>query len=97
VSESSERDPVEDLAVLRREVVAYGRGLTDKPAAVVGNKLDALVDVEREKRLEVEAVRLGLPFVAVSAVTGDGCSTLVEVLHHLVERERGAVTDAQRS
>ncbi len=97
VSESSERDPVEDLAVLRREVVAYGRGLADKPAAVVANKLDALVDVEREKRLEAEATRLSLPFVAVSAVTGDGCSSLVGVLHHLVERERGVVADPQRS
>ena len=97
VSEGSERDPVEDLAVLRRELVAYGRGLADKPAAVVANKLDALVDVGREKRLEAEATRLSLPFVAVSAVTGEGCSALVGVLHHLVERERGVVADAQRS
>jgi GTP-binding protein len=97
VSEGSERDPVEDLEVLRGEVAAYGRGMADKPAAVVGNKLDTLAEMGRLKRLEAEADRLGLPFFAISAATGDGCGVLIGALHRLVERERAVVAHEQKA
>jgi GTP-binding protein len=97
VSEGSERDPVEDLAVLRREVAAYSAVMASKPAAVVANKLDALIDVGRSKRLEEEAARTSLPFFAISAATGDGCDELVGALYRLVEKERAVVADEQRA
>ena len=90
VSEGSGRNPVDDLRALRREIEAYGEGMEHKPAAVVANKIDVLGDPSRLGALEAEASRLGLPFFAVSAVTGEGCRKMVRELFHLMEAERVA-------
>lgn len=90
VSEGSGRDPVEDLDVLRREIEAYGKGMERKPAAVVANKIDALGDRGRLRRLERAARDLAIPFFAVSAATGEGCRDMTVELHRRIfgDRER---------
>ncbi len=80
VSEFSCREPAEDLAVLQEEVVRYGAGLCDKPALVVGNKTDILSGETRLDSLSGAASASGLPFFAISAVTGDGCRALTAAL-----------------
>jgi GTPase len=90
VSEASDRDPVSDLLVLRREIVAYGDGMEDKPAAVAANKIDALSDRERLRKLESAAKKSGLPFFAVSSATGEGCREAISEIYRLLvlpERE----------
>ncbi len=92
VSESSERDPAADLAVLRDEVIRYGAGLPAKPALVVGNKTDILADPARLEALAAAAAAGSLPFFAVSAATGEGCRALVAGLGARLARagaERG--------
>lgn len=79
-SESSNRRPAEDLAVLREEVRRFGAGLPDKPALVAGNKTDILDDGARLADLRGAADAVGLPFFAVSAATGSGCRTLTAAL-----------------
>jgi GTP-binding protein len=81
VSEASEREPASDLDILRREIHAYGRGLEDKPAAVIANKIDALSDRGRLLRLESAATEWGVPFWAVSSATGEGCREAVSELY----------------
>jgi GTPase len=88
VAEGSGREPDEDLAVLRREIELYGRGVERKPAAVVANKIDALSDRERLERLERAAMDLGLPFFAVSAATGEGCREMTVELHRRIVSDR---------
>ena len=88
VSESSGREPVDDLETLMREIEAYGEGMDGKPGAVAANKMDALEDPARRAALEEAAAGLGLPFFAVSAATGDGCQKMVRELYGLVQKER---------
>ncbi|TDI41003.1 MAG: GTPase ObgE [Acidobacteria bacterium] len=88
VSESSGREPVDDLETLRREIKAYGEGMDGKPGAVAANKTDALEDPARLDALEEAAASFGLPFFAVSAATGDGCQKMVRELYGLVQKER---------
>lgn len=80
VSESSGRRPAADLAALREEVSRYGRGLPDKPALVVGNKIDILAETSPLEALSAAASLGGFPFFAVSAATGRGCRDLVAAL-----------------
>lgn len=89
VSEGSGRAPADDLNVLRREIEAYGDGMDRKPAFVVANKIDALEDDSRLRSLEEAALGLGLPFFAVSAVTGKGCAEMAHDLYHRIQAARG--------
>ena len=88
VSEASEREPAEDVESLLNEVKAYGEGLEEKPAVVVGNKIDVLEDAAREQNLQAAAARHQLPSFSVSAVSGEGCRALVEELYRRVARLR---------
>jgi GTP-binding protein len=90
VSEASEREPASDLAALLHEIRAYGRGMEVKPAAVAGNKIDALSDRGRLERLEAAARRMNVPFFAVSSATGEGCREMVVELHRLVAADRAS-------
>ncbi|MGH9318615.1 MAG: GTPase ObgE [Vicinamibacteria bacterium] len=95
VSETSEREPVSDLEALRHEIEAYGRGMARKRSAVAANKIDALSDRGRLTRLEEEARRLGVPFFAVSAATGEGCREMVSEIHERLVRNRDAVVETE--
>ena len=85
VSESSGRDPREDLTALRHEIETYGEGMERKPAAVVASKIDALGDAARLTDLERMADELSLPFFAVSAATGEGCREMVASLFRFLQ------------
>jgi GTP-binding protein len=63
---------------LQRELGLYAAALLEKPMLVAANKIDALDDRSRLERLEARANGLGLPFFAVSGVTGRGVPALVE-------------------
>lgn len=80
VAEDSLRDPAEDLRALMAEVAAFGQGLQSKPALVAANKIDILQDRRRLAALEAAARDLGMPVFAVSAVTGEGVSRLIQEL-----------------
>src|SRR5437762_5023916 len=76
VSSSTGREPVEDLDILRRELELFQPTLAAKPQIVAANKIDALDDEQRAKRLERRAKKLGLPFFRISGVTGAGVPEL---------------------
>jgi GTP-binding protein len=82
------RDAVESLATLRRELELYDETLTARLAVVVLNKLDL-----PDSRVESEAVaraaaELDLPFLCISAVTGEGLKDLVQELARQVDESR---------
>jgi GTP-binding protein len=77
VSESSGRDPKHDFDVILAELAGYSELLASKPMFVVANKLDVLKDRRRLESLRRKAKRRGLPFFAISAVTGQGVKELL--------------------
>src|SRR6476620_2623703 len=62
VSSASGRDPVEDLEVLRRELMLFQPQLAAKPQLVAANKMDAVDEEERVLLLEAHTKKLDLPF-----------------------------------
>ena len=86
VSSASGRDPVEDFDVITRELELFpgrdssGERLSQKPVVAAANKIDALDDRDRLRRLQAHLDTLGVPLFAVSAATGDGVDALLEAV-----------------
>src|SRR5512143_936241 len=78
VSEASGRDPVEDFETVRRELALFDRTLLDRGQLAVANKIDVVADRSRLDRLAAHVTALGIPLLAISAVTGEGVHGLLE-------------------
>jgi GTP-binding protein len=76
VDVSTDRDPVHDFEVVMNELASFGEDLAQKPIIVVATKLDAAQDRTRLESLERMAKEKGLPFHAISSVTGQGVEAL---------------------
>jgi GTPase len=70
-------DPLHNYRVIRRELELHGRKLATKPELVVVSKAELTGSDEIRQRLERE---LGKPVLAISAVTGQGLSNLVQAV-----------------
>ncbi|HEV8700317.1 MAG TPA: GTPase ObgE [Candidatus Polarisedimenticolia bacterium] len=77
-SEMSGRDPVRDLDIVNGELSAFSDGLAGKPQVVAGTKIDAVTDRGRLEALRARCASEGVPFLAVSAVSGEGIRELLE-------------------
>ncbi|MBI2956520.1 MAG: GTPase ObgE [Acidobacteria bacterium] len=75
VSETG-RDPMEDFRVVRNELAQFSRVLPGKPVVVVANKIDQPGSTARLERLRSFCREEGLPFLAISALRGDGLDEL---------------------
>jgi GTP-binding protein len=95
VSGASGRDPLEDFDVIRRELAFYNRKLLEKPQLVAANKMDAVDDRTRVAALAERARQEGLPFFAISAVTGEGVPALLEAAWPHVQAARDAEVAAR--
>ena len=87
VSSGTGRDPVEDYEIIRRELEMFaGAGdetavaLAAKPAIIAANQIDALDEPTRLKKLERLAKKRGVPFYAISSVSGAGLPALLEAM-----------------
>jgi len=90
VSSASGRDPVADLDTVRDELERYQPTLAAKPQLVAADKVDAVDDEARVTSLERRAKALGLPFFAVSGVTGEGLPALLEAVWRTLARRDDA-------
>ena len=88
VSSASGRDPVEDFDTIRDELRFFDPQVFAKPQLTVASKTDALDEPERLQRLQAHVASLGLPFMQISAVTGDGLPALLESLWTIIETHR---------
>ena len=75
-SDLSDRDPVHDYGVIVGELQSFSEDLVRKPMVVVATKIDATQDPKRIGGLREFCRREGLPFFAISAVTGAGVDEL---------------------
>jgi GTPase len=80
VSSASGREPADDLVIIRRELELFRAELLERPQLVAANKVDALDDPERVARLQARAAEWKLPLFPISAVTGQGVSSLLEAM-----------------
>ena len=80
VSSESGRDPVEDFDTIREELRLFDPTVAAKPQIVAATKIDALDDATRLDRLRRHVRRKKLPFVKISAVSGDGLDELLEAV-----------------
>jgi GTP-binding protein len=92
VSSASGRDPVDDFETVRAELDLFDPAFASKPQIVAANKIDAMDDEDRLKRLEKRAKKLKLPFLRISGVTGEGVPALLESAwtHLAAARDREA-------
>jgi len=88
VSGASGRDPVDDLDTVRRELELFQPALAAKPQLVAANKIDALDDPERARKLEKRSAELKLPFFRISGASGAGVPELVEAMWHRLASSR---------
>jgi GTP-binding protein len=83
--DGSASDPLEDWAMINQELALYGARLEDKPQLVVLNKLD-LPDAQAwEPLIEERIIAEGLPFHAISAVTGEGVREMLHKVHKMLQ------------
>jgi GTP-binding protein len=80
ISSLSGRDPVSDLDTVRRELELFHPELAAKPQIVAANKIDAVDDPSRIVSLARRASELDLPFLQISAATGEGLPALLEAM-----------------
>jgi len=97
VSSATGRDPVHDFDIISRELELFAGGgddtavlLAQKPRIAVANKIDALDEPDRLKRLAKHLKKLKVPLYPISAVTGEGLPALLEVLWKEITAERHA-------
>ena len=91
VSSGTGRDPVEDFKIISRELELFAGGdddtavvLTNKPAIAAANKVDALDEPERLKKLARHLKKLNIPLYPISAVTGEGVPALLNAMWRAV-------------
>ncbi|PWT88997.1 MAG: GTPase ObgE [Acidobacteria bacterium] len=82
VSAEPQLEPVKAYQVIQKELEEYERQLNKKPQIIVATKLD-VVDEKRLASLKKMAARKELPFVAISAITGEGLPDL----HYAIKRQ----------
>ncbi|MBX9678654.1 MAG: GTPase ObgE [Gemmataceae bacterium] len=70
-------DSLQNYRSVRRELELHGHGLSDKPEIVVVSKSELTDSEEVRERMEEE---LGVPVLAISAVTGQGLSMLTALV-----------------
>ena len=90
VSGATGRDPLDDYAIINRELTAYSELLAGLPQVIALNKTDA-ADPETVELLRAEFAEEDRPVFAVSAATRDGLEPLVYFLaERLAEMPRPA-------
>jgi GTP-binding protein len=86
VSEASGRDPVHDFQVVMKELASFSQELARKPMLVVASKIDIAQSPARVDSLRAMAAAEGLPFLAISSVTGTGIDQLKHAMGERVLR-----------
>jgi GTP-binding protein len=91
VSSASGRDPVEDFETINEELRLFDPRVAAKPQLVAANKIDALDDPDRLKRLERHVKKRGVPLYKISGATGEGVDALMEAAWREIVAVRAAL------
>ena len=80
VSGASGRDPIDDFETIQRELAAFSAELSAKPQIVAATKMDTVADAASVDALEAHVKARTLPFLRISAVTGEHLPELQEAI-----------------
>ena len=83
-----EEKPAEAYTTVRRELEAYGHGLTDKPEILALSQADLLDDDTRKKQSAALKKAAGKSPLLLSAATGEGVQDVLRALFAAVEKAR---------
>jgi len=78
------RNPVSDYNSIVRELELFDADLLKRKQLIVASKLDALSDRRALSRLKSMCTRRKLPFLGISAVTGEGIKELIATLDKML-------------
>ncbi len=92
-SELAEGEAAESFEIILRELEGFSPALLEKPMILAATKIDSARESGRVEQLQALADQRGLPFFAISAVTGEGLKPLLRALADVVKREREIVPD----
>ncbi len=83
---AQEDDPANAYRTVRRELEAYGHGLTDKPEVVVLSQVDILDDDLRVERSAALAKAIGTTPLLMSSVSGEGLQQVLRTLRDVIAK-----------
>jgi len=89
------RDPIEDIAVIDRELASHAAALAERPQIVLGNKADTPGADGQSVRVAEWCATHDLPYFAVSAVTGEGIGPMLRAVAEVVGQLRAEVARQQ--
>jgi GTP-binding protein len=82
---NGDRDPVADYKAIIRELELFNRELLERKQLILASKMDASVDPRKLSRLKAMCTRRKLPFLGISAVTGQGIKELLGILSKMLD------------
>ncbi len=91
--DGSEDDVAGAYRTIRGELKAYGGGLADKREFVCLNKIDALLDDEREEKAKALADAVGGDVHCISGVSGAGVKVLLRQLMDVIKDNAAAAAE----
>jgi GTPase len=80
------RDPIDDYKTIIRELELFNGDLLRRKQLVVASKIDVLSDPQKLSRLRAMCNRRKLPFLGISAVTGQGIKELLGALESMLRQ-----------
>ncbi len=93
-------DPAAAYCTVREELLAYGKGLADKPEIICLSKCDALDASARGERLEALATAVSKPVRVISSVSGEGAEEALRGLWCIITENKrvsvNVVDDTQK-
>jgi GTP-binding protein len=75
-----DRDAVADYKAIVKELALFNKELLDRQQLIVASKMDVLANPRKLSGLKAMCTRKKLPFLGISAVTGQGIKELVSTL-----------------
>jgi GTPase len=79
-----ESDPLVDYKTIMRELTLFNEALAARKQVVAASKIDALAEPRKITRLRSMCARRKIPFLSISAVTGQGIPELIRLLDQLL-------------
>ncbi len=84
-------DPIDDYKVIQQELMAYGKGLADRPQMLAINKIDALLDEEVDEIADELTRITGEKVFRISAVSRRGTEELLQSIWQLLDETNAAL------
>ncbi|GAB4574056.1 MAG: GTPase ObgE [Rhodothalassiaceae bacterium] len=93
--DATAEDPVGNYRVIRGELAAYGMGLDGKPEILALSKCDSVAPARRASLLRSLKRASGGPVHALSAISGEGVSDVLETLLKTIDAARAEEVQEQ--